>query len=161
MEKSISFGKIAFNGKRKANEVTIDIELKYDYKNRPCFSADASVWNTRHTDIVMGGQCLDELLPFFKNNPKFLQIHELWKKYHLNNMHAGTPEQESALKEWHVRTNQKPDFSEDCEYLMTIGLYEVKDPETDGNYTYGSRWLYWDIPKDDLEKIHENMCCKN
>jgi hypothetical protein len=97
----------------------------------------------------MGGQCLDTLAEYV-DNPLFKAIHMLWKNYHLNDMHAGTIEQEQAIAEW-VANGNKYDYNTICEHLQSIGLYEV---EVDGKpYKYGHGWLYRAIPEDDLSLI--------
>lgn len=65
---------------------------------------------------------------------------DYWDLLHLNDMHAGTPEQELALK---YCTSK--DYKERCEYLKSIGLYEV---EWEGKpYRYGTGWLTYPLPK--------------
>ena len=92
----------------------------------------------------------DELSKLEVENKLFATIKELWHKYHLNDMHAGTPEQEESLKKENLLSAN--DFEKACEYLKSIGLYEV---EYEGKpYRYGSGWLHFPIPKKDLEKIH-------
>lgn len=152
--KRISFGKIAAYGKAKINEVTVDIELKANEEGKPVFSASAMVWNSRHTDCVMGGQCLDTLYKkYFLNNPVFQEIYFLWCHNHLNDMHAGTVVQESALEQADVNGIDVSDYTKACEYLKSVGLYEVLN---DGEmYKYGHGWLYRDIPEEDLEKIQK------
>lgn len=146
MKKTLNFGKIAWNGKRKINLVTIDIELRNE-NTYPVFSACADVWNAKETDIVCGGQCLDDLLRFFKNNDTFKTIHSMWKKYHLNDMHTGTPEQINALKKAGLWENGT--YEEQCDYLKKVGLYYL-----DGGKTcFGGKWFYWPIPEKDLETI--------
>ena len=123
------------------------------------FSACGDIWNHLHTDIYRGGQCLDEIAKYI-HSPVFRQIYTFWKKYHLNGMHAGTPEQEKAVKEWEAAGN-KYDYSAACEMLKACGLYEVPlncrlvgTRNADGEpYKYGSGWVIEDIPKDDLQKI--------
>ena len=88
MKKTFKFGKFAVaNEKIKNNEITITIELKDSEKGKT-FSACGYVWNSKHTDIIMGGQCIDDLEQYLKNNKTYLTILELWQKYHLNDMHA-------------------------------------------------------------------------
>lgn len=152
-KKIIKFGKVDFNGSgRKINEVTIEIALR-DTPKGPEFTACGNVWNLKHTDIICGGQCLDELLKFFKHNFLFNNIYNYWKKYHLNGMHAGTPEQEEAINNYLKLNNKKYDYAEVCDYLKSINLYEVK---LDGSiYKYGHAWLYEPIPQDDLKAIRK------
>lgn len=87
-EKIFSFGKIAYNSKRKINEVTLEIELR-DWNGYPEFTACAAVWNNLHTDIVAGGQMIDDLyneFTRFQHNTLYKTIKELWEKYHCKNI---------------------------------------------------------------------------
>ena len=92
---TISFGKIAYYGKRKVNEVTVNIVLKErKTKGGFCFlelGISGDVWNSRHKDICCGGQCLDTIANYI-HTPLFKEIFELWNKWHLNGLNAGTPE---------------------------------------------------------------------
>ena len=151
LRKTFNFGKIAFYGRRKINEVTVDVRLE-DKGKGPVFSACADVWNARRTDIVMGGQCLDELskYKYLGGNELFRRICRLWKKHHLNDMHAGTPEQEKWLAE---HRTWRGDYEKDCECLEKAGLLTV---DLDGEpYKYGTAWLYRPIPEEDLAEIKE------
>lgn len=67
---------------------------------------------------------------------KFLAI---WKEWHLNDMKAGVPPQEEAIKEWKALGN-KYDYEKACEYLKSVNLYEV-----DG-YKYGHAWNRVEVP---------------
>lgn len=80
-----SFGKVAYYGKRKIHEVTLEITLYADRNGYPEFTACADVWNNIHTDIIAGGQMIDELynqFPRFRGNTIYRVIMELWEKYH-------------------------------------------------------------------------------
>lgn len=147
--KTFDFGKIDYYGRgRKINPVTVEVELTVK-DGKPCFSAMGMVYNQSKTDTVAGGQCLDSIAKR-TNNKQFMEIYRLWKLYHLNDMHAGTIEQEQALEDWESKGNRY-DYTSACEYLKSVGLYEV---EYNGKpYTYGHAWLYWDIPEDDLKII--------
>ena len=88
MKKIFSFGKFAYNGERKINEVTLEIELG-DWNGYPEFTACANVWNNIHTDIVAGGQTIDKLYNRFAElrlSVLYKTIMQLWKKYHLHNI---------------------------------------------------------------------------
>lgn len=101
LSRKINFGKIDAEGRgRKINSVDLVIELRNADTNKPEFSVCGDVWNGRHTDIVQGGQCIDSIDKFFKNDRLYKLIENLWKKHHLNSMHAGTLEQESCLKDF-------------------------------------------------------------
>ena len=158
MRKKFDFGKIDYSGKgRKAYAVDLEVELREDAFGRPTFSVCGDIWNTKHTDIVCGGQCLDEIAKYV-HTPQFKFLYSMWKKYHLNDMKAGTPEQEEAIKQWEEAGN-KYDYKEACKYLESIGLYEVEyhAPEFNGMYKYGHAWLYKNIEPEDLDKILEVM----
>lgn len=144
MKRTIDFGKVDFYGKgRRINKVTVDVELRLDRKGREVFSCVGDVWNAHHTDIVMGGQCLDDLVPFLKRNRTFMEVLDLWHKYHLNDMHAGTERQEACVK---ANPNHR-DYKCDCAWLERWGLLWDED------YKYGTAWLYREIPKRDRERI--------
>lgn len=143
------FGKIDYYGiGRKINRVTVDVSLRDVYSRKPVFAANASVWNGKETDIIYGGQILDELCHYIKSE-KFRTIHQMWKKYHLNNLHAGTKEQEELLTE----VSSIKSFDEKRTYLKERGMYEVI--YNGKPYRYGSGWIYYGIPEDDLKTIRE------
>lgn len=147
--KTFNLGKIDYYGRgRKINPVTVEVTLK-ENDGKPCFSASATVYNQTKTDILACGQCLDSIAKRTKNK-QFMELYRLWKLYHLNDMHAGTIEQEKALEDWESKGNRY-DYISACEYLKSVGLYEV---EYNGKpYKYGHAWLYWDIPEYDLKVI--------
>ena len=98
MRKVYSFGKVAYNGKRKINEVTLEIELR-DWNGYPEFAASAKVWNNIHTDIVAGGQMIDDLFNRFavlRLSVLYKTIMQLWEKYHLHNI-SNIPEEDKEL----------------------------------------------------------------
>ena len=156
MKKTFSFGKVAYrNPNVRNNEVTVDVEWKPNRNGDMVFTACGDVWNNLHTDIYMGGQCLDRLyeFPSVRNNPTFKKIYHLWKNYHLNDMHPGTAEQEAVLKSYFG--DRHAEYTEKCEFLKSIGLYEVPHPDTGEPYQYGHGWIYFDIPKEDIKLIEE------
>lgn len=156
MKKTFNFGKIdGYRNGRKTCEVAVEVELRETEKGKE-FSVCGKVWNHLHTDIIMGGQCLDSIAKYVKNDT-FKLIYKMWKKYHLNGMHAGTHAQEEALEEA-VKSGKLEryganNYTETCDYLKSIGLYEV---EYNGKpYRYGCGWLFWEIPEEDLQQIEE------
>lgn len=150
MEKTISFGKVAYNSTRKINEITVDVRLEQNAEGKYVFSASGYLWNARKTDVLCGGQCLDTLFKCLKSNKmmnkQFERIYRLWKLYHLNDMHAGSERQEKALE---LVNKLHVDYKERCDYLKSVGLLY------DDGYLYGSAWLYREIPSDDLKSIKE------
>lgn len=143
MKKTIKLGKIdGYGNGRKMCLVELEIELTDDGN----FSVCGGVWNSRRTDYIMGGQCLDEIYPHLKNNPKFKQVYEWWKKWYLNDMHAGTEKQESALEQAGL-TGWASNYTECCEYLESIGLLY------DNGYEFGTSWLKREIPAEIQEQM--------
>lgn len=166
MKRTFKFGKIDYyNRGRKINAVEITIELR-EKDGKPVFSASGDVWNSTNTDLVCCGQCLDDpsIVKHLKENKTFEEILDLWHKYHLNDTHAGTYEQEMCIKEnkeeynlieKRLREQDKhkyiSNYEINCELLKNHNFYEV---EVDGKpYKYGHSWLYWDIPNEDLLRI--------
>ena len=149
MEKKISFGKYAVRSKRKINEVVVRLRLS-NVAEGPVFSASCEVWNGKHTDIVMGGQCLDEVARLcpLKYNKRYKEILGLWKRNHLNDMHAGTERQEEEIERWEKEGNRY-DYEKVCKHLKSVGLYD------DNGYKYGHGWLYRNISDEDLKRIKE------
>lgn len=175
-KKTFNFGKIDYMDRgRKDCAVEVTVELREcggepvldrngNHTGKYCnsyieFSASGRIWNHTHTDIYSGGQNLDEIAKYVKMT-LFCEIYEFWKKYHLNGMNAGTPEQEAAVKEWEAAGNSY-DYIAACEMLKKRGLYEVPltanlvgTRKADGlPYRYGNGWVIAEIPENDLAKI--------
>lgn len=151
MRKTFTFGKIDFNGTgRKINKVTVDIRLDEKKEGEPVFTASASIWNSKNTDSILAGQCLDDILPYIKS-PTYKKVHRLWSLYHLNDMHAGTQEQEDAIVKYLEENKITYDYTLICDFLKSVGLYEVV--VNNAPYKYGHGWLYRAIPENDLQEI--------
>ena len=167
--KTFNFGKIDYH---ENNRKTCAVEVEVTLSLRECnntshnyyeFTASANVWNNIHTDIYIGGQCLDTINRYYRNQlcdiPLWDEIYNLWESYHLNDMHAGTPEQEKAIEEWKSQGNSY-DYKEVCEYLKSIDLYEVKFTGWSSShhyenelYKYGHAWLIQELPDEVVERI--------
>ena len=106
---TIDCGKIDWNGTgRKVNPATVTVEYRLEAKYiggkiAPYweFSACGDIWNARHTEMIAGGQVLDDLAKVC-TLPKFREVYALWQKHHLNGMTAGSPAQEAAKKDFKV-----------------------------------------------------------
>lgn len=92
-KKTINFGKVKYNPEQlmASNLVSLDLELQIKDNNQIVFTASGNVWNSRHTDCEMGGQCLDDIWKDYatelENPTLYKQILGLWKRNHLNDMH--------------------------------------------------------------------------
>lgn len=92
------------------------------------------------------GQCLEEMKELaVEKRSNFDEIIEVWEKYHLNDMRAGTPKQREAVEEY-LKENTY-DYNAICDFLKERGIYE------DNGYRYGSSWLFEKIPEPVLDKI--------
>lgn len=113
MKKTFDFGKVDFLGRgRKCNAVTVDMEYREKENGEKVLSISGSVWNTFHSDIIAGGQCLDSIARYI-HNPTFTAIFRLWKLYHLNDMHPECIHQ--AAQGWNKEAGEKVTM-----YLFTM-----------------------------------------
>ena len=136
LKRKIDFGKIAYNGNEKINAVRLDIELRNADTDKPTFSVCGFVWNSRHTDCVAGGQCIDSIKRYFKNDRLYNLIADLWSKYHLNDMNAGTVEQDNCLKEF---ASEKDTI---CEELRK-SAWEKAKAKIGYSDNYFNEWQKW------------------
>lgn len=155
-----SFGKIDYYGNgRKSNEVEIEMQLKDGV-----FTASGSIKNARGTDSVSVGQNIDEIADLMKDNKDVQEIHSLWKKYHLNQTHAGTEKQEEALEKFkgerkaiaeQMNKGKQYDWEkvDERDYEVTKKLLENHNLLKDNGYEYGTGWLKREIPDDDKRRI--------
>lgn len=106
------------------------------------------------------GQCIDSLRDEIAFDPQWSretanELVELWDRWHLNDMRAGSPAQEAHLRGGNYITGERPMFAVDRfdwtkEELRRAGL----NPDPNHNdYRYGSAWLSEDVPDDVLERF--------
>ena len=151
MKKTIQFGKVDYMNNGKKN-CLIEVELNFDGVR---FSASGTIWNHLKTDCYSGGQNLDTIKKFLPNNKLFNKIYDIWKKYHLNDMTAGSPKQEEYLKS--IISEDSLDYSYDlkCEKLKEVNLLHDKSYLYDGKpYEYGTAWLTTEIPTEVKQEIN-------
>ena len=74
-----------------------------------------------------------------------------WERWHLNDMRAGTPAQETAVKTW-LADGNRYDYDRVCLMLRGKDLNPDKSNPRDP-YRYGTRWLFEAIPLDVLEYL--------
>ena len=93
------------------------------------------------------GQVIDACEKAYSNSEDKLAkaICDMWRKYHLNDMHVGDKAQEEAVREY-LQDNPY-DYDRVCEYLKSKGLL------IHNGYKYGTAWLKEEIPTEDLEEI--------
>ena len=141
MKKKFEFNCKVRRGNRNYNAVAV---VEVELTEEKVFTASASLkWAGKW--FGMAGQCLDDLKKYI-HNETYNTIYMMWKKHHLNDMHAGTEAQEKALEEAGY-TSWANNYYECCDYLKSIGLYE------DNGYKFGTGWLKREIPQEDLQII--------
>lgn len=98
------------------------------------------------------GQCLDVLTdPAFRpaDGIDAKRLHDVWNRWHLNDMRAGSPAQEAYLREHPVTATYPESHYEKVKAaLAAAGL------QPDNGYSYGSAWLREEVPADVLEWLH-------
>lgn len=72
------------------------------------------------------------------------RLKQAWKRWHLNDMRAGTPNQEDAVRMWRCTTDDQS-YEAACKMLESINLL------VDNGYKYGSAWLKEEVPLEVLE----------
>ena len=73
------------------------------------------------------------------------KVLEIWDRWHLNDMIAGSPAQMEFLRQNPV---PREGYAATCERLAEVGLNP--DPAADG-YKYGTKWLREDVPAEVIE----------
>ena len=137
MFKTILVGK---GGKGNNQNVEIEVNLNED---KGTLSISGNVYNRLKTDIIAGGQLEEEIKEYVTKYSipmdKLNEIIAIWKRWHLNDLRAGTPKQEEAVNIWLSKGN-KYDYANACEYLKSIKLYN------DNGYKYGTAWKKEELP---------------
>ena len=91
-----------------------------------------------------GGQCLDAIRELWGPvlPPDVARVIELWERWHMNGLKAGTAKQEEALKDCPHKN-----YTDACVFLRGLGLYE------DRGYRYGSSWLVEELPPEVIDEV--------
>jgi len=159
-KKTFEFSKIAYmRPGRKTCPTEVSLELSkeiWGYR----LSITGTIWNHIKTDCYSCGQNLDTMAKYL-HNKTFRELYDLWKKYHLNDLNAGTHKQKEALEKAGIH-----DYDKSCEYLKSIGLYvdTLRDDESltfetekanRKHYEYGHGWVCYAIPEDVIKRIME------
>ena len=176
--KIYSFGKIDYNKTGRAiNEVEVRVALFLNEDNRPVFSVMCDVWNSKHTDCEICGQCLNApgiAANITKDYRLFLEIRKLWRKWHLNDSKNGSPRQYEAMdkmtdafkSEFYSKwPENKADYMPKwCgrEYGCELAWLESQGVRVDRynneDMTWGKTLYYWPIDPEDLKRIKELVC---
>lgn len=84
--------KKTYVGEKDGQHCFIEWELKGGK-----FSASGYYLNRSGSDHCFSGQVLDDILADFPDNEQVRRIHSVWKRWHLNDMRAGSPKQQELI----------------------------------------------------------------
>lgn len=149
--KTLEFGKIAFDGGRKVNKVTVTVSLNWVEKTHLTteleettgywvLSISGDVWNSKGTDIVAGGQCLDMVKSYLGGNKLFAKVYKLWQQYHLNDMRSGTKQQLALIPEG-------------ADLVTARSILHQNGLLIDRGYCYQGAWFLEIIPIETVNEI--------
>ena len=131
-KKRIEVGSVKKNGRTYTGYV--DVEL---YRNEDRFLTLSICGVVRDNGLrvdpyVMGGQCLDEMREMFPS--KLMEaIHAVWKRWHLNDMHAGCE---------HQREFEEEPYEKHAGEKCPICGYE-----------YGTAWCREELPQEIIDQV--------
>lgn len=156
MEKKITLGMADYEGLGPVNACELYWEMGVDSKGRPEFSGSAGIWDTRrgdYRDYLTCGQCVDTVCGLFPDDAFAQRFLAVWREYHLNGMNAGTPAQTAALEPVKDTFSRLDWFVHACVYLDSVGLQPDPNGPEGKPYSYGSAWLYREIPPEIVAEI--------
>ncbi len=151
MNKVINPGQVRWDGRQHTN---VFIRIKTDEKGELHITGVEGPMengNARGSagQIVMSYTPEYVRLNFKLNSPwwtqeMFRELLDVWNKWHLNHMNAGTVKQTEFLR---AHRREGSDYTSDKELLKSYHL----DPDPETGYVYGSAWLKEDLPADIVE----------
>lgn len=157
MHKTIKLGKVAYTSTRRMNWVEVEVELA-DTR----LSISGGIWNARGTDYAVVGQCIAEIdgvadQMTAEDRALWRRIRQVWKRWHLNDMRAGSPRQEEWLRDHPVSyTYLQSHYDAAVAALTKAGLYPDTEYLRNGEpYRYGSAWLFEPVPAEILREVEE------
>ena len=128
--KKIDCGELTYKNKKDYfAEITIELRKAKEFrtgKELIEFSASGDIIG------MVGGQCIDEIAEYFPDDKKIQRICEIWKRWHLNTLHAGCEHQR------HLEKNAFDHIGEVCEIC---------------GYHFGTSWCAEEIPENIIEEI--------
>lgn len=161
-----------FDYKNKRQAVTMKVELKSKAGNQKgvdgkthtkleTLSISGSIWNANHSDITNGGQINDtlrkllndgKLTPVNMSKEEFRKLLDVWDRWHLNDLRAGTPRQLEMIDK-HISEEQYKSY--DGHYEKALQILSDYNLKRDGYYEYGTAWLYEPLPQDVITFINK------
>lgn len=137
--------------KKKGKQLSIDLE---EIKDPICLSISGTIYE-RKTWIHTGQ--IEDILEEAKSNgwkklfidkEKLRKLLVIWKKWHLNDLRAGTRKQMEVINKWQKKMKKDNlSYEEECKVLKEKNLL------IDRGYEYGTKWLYEPLPKEVIEFV--------
>jgi hypothetical protein len=75
------------------------------------------------------------------------RLYDIWKRWHLNDMRAGTFVQEEILRQAKDKGADLSTYEKACDYLHGL------DSLIDDGHKYGSAWLKEELPQDVIDYV--------
>lgn len=80
------------------------------------------------------------------------ELRDIWQRWHLNDMRAGSPIQEAAVR-GHKASGCECPRLDWYPHIKAVLAAEGVDPDPETEYSYGSAWLTEDIPTEVLDRL--------
>jgi hypothetical protein len=169
MTKVVKLGKVdGYGNGRKSCAVDIEVELREQSNGALELSICGEIWNALQTDIISGGQNLEEIASYFPGSHKVRRIVEVWRRWHLNTMKAGCEHQRAAGWDKAPIDPEKPThtygrhFEGQNQPSWNLLGWVREDEHPDGlmcracwvcGYKYGTAWLTEELPAEIIEEV--------
>ena len=131
-------------------EGRLSVHIDWDGKN---LSITGSEGRDRGGQIIVDPWDLQEYAEGY--SPELVaQLRDIWERWHLNDLQAGSPAQ-TAYLDAHPVTDRLNHYTKACEALKSAGLNPDPNYIHNGKpYAYGSAWLRVEVPEDALQFLH-------
>jgi hypothetical protein len=93
-----------------------------------------------------GGQCISTVREIWGHIPEIAELCDLWERWHLNDLVAGTRKQMEAIRGMEKGPNL--DW-----YTWACAQLALRDLLVDREYTFGHEWLYEPLPAKVVARI--------
>jgi hypothetical protein len=137
---------VFFAGENFSCTLKIEIKDKNSFKSLSivgtCFTGKKLLKSEKN--LLGWGQIQDQVKEIIP-----ARLYEIWKRWHLNDMRAGTFVQEEILRQAKASGVELNDYDDACNYLQRF------DALVDDGYKYGSKWLKEELP----QEVIDYVCC--
>lgn len=131
-KKRINIGSVRKDGRTYTCFVEVRIRMLED--GFKVLAMDGEVHDSRKRlySLVRAGQCLDEILAMVPSD-RMREIHAVWKRWHLNDMHAGCE---------HQRAFESEPYDRHAGEVCPVCGYE-----------YGTEWKREELPQSVIDQV--------